>query len=77
MIDGFGRSSDLFHTAFFAFPQHLLAPQWLSFSSCANPLELTAAGLFRILTRFPLSPLAGEPKPAAKVQIKFYIQKKV
>jgi hypothetical protein len=33
-------------------------------------LELTAAGLLGIRTRFPLGPLAGEPKPAAKIRKK-------
>lgn len=34
-----------------------------------NLLKLTAAGLSGTLTRFPLSALAGEPKPAAKIQL--------
>lgn len=77
MIDcGFGRSSDLFLLHLAAFPWCVHATVTRLASGCIS-LELTAAGLSRILTWFPLGPLSGEPKPVAKIRNKNDLERKI
>ena len=74
-INNIGRSSDLFHPCV-AFPTSaLLLGQW---HHGAEILELTAAGLFEILTRFTFNRVYSEPiscKIIANVLIIFHSAK--